>query len=132
MTAVVISHPEQWEGFLSFVATRRAFFLPYVSLLLFIPLGVRAGAAHDPVSESEWAVKLVFFNVGQGDAAVILARNGGAVIVDMGRRTAHGTEIADFLLDPERNGVRRIDSAYVFASHYDADHIRGAADWRAT
>src|SRR6185295_12021149 len=80
-----------------------------------------------PVDGNNWGLKIVIFDVGQGDGVVVLTSDGQAVLVDMGETKKHGEAIADFLLDGTKNGVGRIDTVeYLFASHYDSDHIGGA------
>jgi glyoxylase-like metal-dependent hydrolase (beta-lactamase superfamily II) len=77
--------------------------------------------------QADWGLKIVVFNFGQSDGAIILTPDGDVAIVDMGRVIAHGTEMAGFLKDEQRNGVKEItDLKYLFVSHYDQDHIGGA------
>ena len=81
-----------------------------------------------PVSGDDWGLKIVIFEVGQADAAVALTPNGDAAVIDIGRTIAQGRQIGDYLLDADQNGVESIaEVLFVIASHYDADHIGGAA-----
>jgi len=83
-------------------------------------------AQQEPIAE-DWGLKIVVFDFGQADGAVILARNGDAAIVDMGKYKRDGLAMAEYLLDEGKNGVGRIDNVpYLFTTHYDQDHIGGA------
>lgn len=80
-----------------------------------------------PVTNDNWGLKIVVFDVGQADAALLLTPNGDAALVDLGRKNDHGTMIAEYLLDESQNGVGIIDEVrYLFITHYDQDHIGGA------
>jgi len=79
------------------------------------------------VTEEDWGLKIVQFNVGQADAALLLTPNGDAALVDTGEFSKHGSDIADYLCNESRNGVSPIETVrFLFSSHYDADHIGGA------
>ena len=67
------------------------------------------------------------FDVGQGGGTVLLTPNGQAAMIDMGETKGHGEAIASYLLSQAQNGVAAIDTVeFIFAFHYDADHIGGA------
>lgn len=79
-----------------------------------------------PVPSDGWGLKIVVFDVGQGDGTLLLTPNGDAVIIDMGKTRAHGQKMVAYLTDPAKNGIKKIDAVkYLFASHYDRDHIGG-------
>lgn len=81
----------------------------------------------EPVT-GDWAVKIVQFNVGQADAAVVLTKDRHAAVIDLGETKKHGIQISRFLLEREENGVGMIDEPdYLFISHYDKDHIGGVS-----
>jgi glyoxylase-like metal-dependent hydrolase (beta-lactamase superfamily II) len=88
----------------------------------------RAGAQPlTPVTDNNWGLKIVVFDVGQGDGALLLTPNGQAAIIDMGRKKSQGEAIAAYLLSQTENGIASIDTVeFLFASHYDRDHIAGA------
>lgn len=101
------------------------------TITLYTLLSLIACLAHaqppTPVTEADWGLKIVVFNVGQADAALVLTPNGDAALIDLGKKNDHGTLIANYLLDPTQNGVARIDEVdFLFISHYDQDHIGGA------
>lgn len=74
----------------------------------------------------DWALHVVFFDTGQADAVALVASDGSAAVVDAGNSMADGERVAAFLGDANRNGVAPIDRVELaFATHYDADHIRG-------
>lgn len=81
-----------------------------------------------PVTDNDWGLKIVIFDVGQADAALFLTPDGESALVDIGRCPAHGQKIADYLIHREENKTGNIDRLnYLFASHYDSDHIGGAS-----
>lgn len=70
------------------------------------------------------SLRLVFFDVGQGDAAMISTPDGRHILIDAGPSEAGiAARIADY-------GVRTLD--LVVASHNHADHIGGMPDVFAT
>lgn len=90
-----------------------------------MPLGAAAEVATAP--DADWSLKIVQFNVGQADAAIILAPNGDAAIVDMGETAKHADMILSYLKDPDKTGLKTEPHVrYIFASHYDGGHIGGA------
>jgi competence protein ComEC len=79
-----------------------------------------------PVANDDWGLKIVLFDVGQGDGALLLTPNGDAAVIDMGKTRRHGQKMVTYLRSPTKNGVKKIDALkYLFASHYDKDHIGG-------
>jgi len=79
-----------------------------------------------PVPTDNWGLKIVIFDVGQGDGALLLTPNGQAVIIDTGETQKHGETMAKYLLDKDRNGVKKIETVqWMFVSHYHKDHIGG-------
>ncbi|WP_103020911.1 DNA internalization-related competence protein ComEC/Rec2 [Salinibacter altiplanensis] len=67
---------------------------------------------------------LVFFDVGQGDAALLKTPSGRHVLVDTGPRSPSGAA-AEFTVLPflEQQGIQRLD--LVVVSHSDQDHLGG-------
>lgn len=107
--------------------TLTATFFLIVSTIYLVPNASGGAATLTPVMDNDWGLKIVVFNVGQGDGTLLLTPNGQAVIIDMGRKKEHGERMASFLLNQNENGVASIDTVeFVFASHYDRDHIAGA------
>ena len=72
----------------------------------------------------DW-MEVMFFDVGQGDAALIKCPTGKYIIIDGGNNTeyfnAAERHIVPYL---KRSGIKKIDD--VFLSHADTDHIAGA------
>lgn len=71
------------------------------------------------------AVQITFFDVGQGDAALLQFPNGKTMLVDAGDCTEY-VDSGERIILPylRRQGVRRIDC--LLLSHSHADHIGGA------
>lgn len=69
-------------------------------------------------------LRVIFFDVGQGDAALVRFPGGRHMLIDGGRRVleydAGARVIAPYL---RREGIRRLDA--VVLSHADADHVGG-------
>lgn len=74
--------------------------------------------------DSGAALDVVFFDVGQGDAALIATPGGQHMLVDTGPRSPEGGG-AEFVILPylERWGIRRLD--VVAITHPDEDHLGG-------
>ncbi|MEF8815733.1 MAG: DNA internalization-related competence protein ComEC/Rec2 [Salinibacter sp.] len=70
------------------------------------------------------ALDVVFFDVGQGDAALLKTSSGQHVLVDTGPRSPSGAA-AEFTVLPflKRWGIRELD--LVVVSHSDEDHLGG-------
>ena len=97
-------------------------------LLLLLHLHFAYAASPSPVGPNDWALKIVNFDVGQGDGAALITRDGFVVLVDMGHSKKHGDAIAKFFLNKNKNGVGVLTNIHLlFASHYDSDHIGGAS-----
>lgn len=62
-----------------------------------------------------------FIDVGQGDS-ILISSNGYNALLDFGNATTYGSELYDTL---EGYGIKELDC--VFISHYDSDHVGGAA-----
>ena len=73
----------------------------------------------DNIAEIESGMKIIFFNVGKGDAIAIRTAN-STVLIDSGY-SASGQGIADAL---KSSGVDKIDK--MFITHFDKDHVGGA------
>ncbi|CCQ94267.1 membrane hypothetical protein [[Clostridium] ultunense Esp] len=118
---------EQREGTAS-LFVYRDLLLSFLFLLLFFFLPPFLSLFHQEV-------RITFFDVGQGDAILIQAPNGGNLLIDGGgvsfkpeeewRRRKHPFEVGADLLVPALRamGVNRLD--WVVATHGDADHIGG-------
>ena len=78
-----------------------------------------AVGAQAPVVAKD-SVRLVFFDVGQGDAAMITTPDGKNILIDAGPSGAHIVPQLDAF------GIHTID--LVIASHNHADHIGGMPD----
>lgn len=82
--------------------------------------------ATPPVGADDWGLKIVIFDVGQADAALLLTPDRDAALIDMGEFKKHGTMIAEYLLSEAKNGVASIDTLQLlFCTHYHGDHIGG-------
>ena len=71
-------------------------------------------------------LRVVFLDVGQGDAALVRMPNGAAWLVDAGGAGGSGYDIGERVVQPVLldAGVRRLDTLVV--THGDADHVGGA------
>ena len=79
-----------------------------------------------PKVEAEWGLKIVFFDVGQADAILLLTPNGEVAVIDTGHGSTAAGKIADFLANELRNGVGSLDTInLLYSTHYDRDHIGG-------
>ena len=69
-------------------------------------------------------LKVIFFDVGQGDAALVSFPNGRRMLVDGGERTLRH-DCGERILCPyfQRNGIRHLD--VVVMTHADNDHVGG-------
>ena len=82
----------------------------------------------EPVSPSpgQWGLKIVFFDVGQADAILLIVPNGDVALIDTGRTKDHGEMITQYLMNGDLNGVGVLPSVrFLYVTHYDADHIGG-------
>ena len=73
------------------------------------------------------ALQVTALNVGQGDAFVISSDLGPKIVVDCGR-SFNGSSQGEQILTPflRNRGINKIDALVI--SHYDDDHMGGAAD----
>ena len=73
------------------------------------------------------SVRLVFLDVGQGDATLVLPPNGHALLVDAGGAPSGGFDVGARVVAPSLRalGVRALDSLLI--THADPDHVGGAA-----
>lgn len=83
-------------------------------------------ATLQPVTNSDWGLKIVVLNVGQADAILLLASNGDVVLIDSGKTKSSGNQVADFLGSHTLNGVGSLKTIdLLYSTHYDQDHIGG-------
>jgi len=97
----------------------------YRKALLYIPLIVVAVLTWRPLlagERGETRGTVVFFDVGQGDSALIRAGNGRFFLIDTGVEHAARTVVVPSL---KNLGVPKLDG--VVLSHLDADHAGGVA-----
>jgi competence protein ComEC len=74
---------------------------------------------------AEPTLDVLFFDVGQGDAALVTAPDGSRLLVDTGPRSMDGTAAASYSILPylEARGIRRLETIVV--THPDEDHLGG-------
>jgi competence protein ComEC len=79
------------------------------------------------VSRTPGRLRLVAFDVGQGDALLVQLPNGRTLLVDTGGASAAGRDIGGRLVGAALRSlrVRRLD--YLVVTHADLDHLGGAA-----
>jgi competence protein ComEC len=77
-------------------------------------------------SETGGLLRVTFFDVGQGDAALVRLPGGAALLVDAGGTLGTGFDIGERILTPAlwAQGLRRLDA--FAATHGDPDHLGGA------
>jgi len=99
--------------------SRTAFRIFILSLLILLNLLVWKGAFAEG-----GRLKVIFFDVGQGDAALVSFPNGRRMLVDGGERTLHH-DCGERILCPYfvRNGIRHLD--VIVMTHADNDHVGG-------
>lgn len=71
-------------------------------------------------ARAEGDLRIIQFDVGQGDSTLIIAPSGKTMLIDGGNQ-GRGTKV--IVPGLERLGIDKLD--YVIATHYDADHIAG-------
>ena len=71
-------------------------------------------------------LKLLFFDVGQGDSALVTFPNGKNMLIDAGDQTEH-IDYGERVILPflKRNGIDRIDN--ILITHNHSDHVGGVA-----
>lgn len=94
-----------------------------VTALVFAFAAMRFGLTDSLIDDGKLSV--LFFDVGQGDAALITTPGGKRYIVDCGGIARSGTSIAERAIFPtlEAEGIRQIDGA--FLTHLHLDHFGG-------
>jgi competence protein ComEC len=78
------------------------------------------------VSATQKLLRVTFFDVGQGDSAIVQFPNGRTLSIDAGGMASSTFDIAGRVISPAfwALGVRRLD--YMSVTHGDVDHIGGA------
>lgn len=73
------------------------------------------------------SIRVVYFDVGQGDATVVILPGGHALLVDAGGMSSSGFDVGARVVAPSLRavGVRALESLVV--THADPDHAGGAA-----
>ncbi len=63
--------------------------------------------------QGKWGLKIIFFNLGQADAILLMTPNGDTCLIDSGKNATHGDRVADFLSSKTQNGVGTIQTVGV-------------------
>ena len=74
----------------------------------------------------EWGLKIIFIDVGQADAILLVTPNGNSILIDTGKSKSDGEKIASILNSrsiSDAGAINEIDRLYI--THYDQDHIGG-------
>ncbi len=110
---LVARHRKQ---FFARVAVSASIILSYIGIGL--PL-------HSSVLGSGEKLSVLFFDVGQGDAALIKTPGGHTYTIDFGGLYGTNTVVADRTIVPflESEGIRSVDAGFI--SHLHADHYAG-------
>ena len=88
--------------------------------LAFAAVGLWTGAANRLTPRLD----VLFFDVGQGDAALVTLPNGRRMLIDAGVRNAYTDQgVRTLLPHLERFGIRRLDAVVI--SHPHSDHLGG-------
>jgi beta-lactamase superfamily II metal-dependent hydrolase/DNA/RNA endonuclease YhcR with UshA esterase domain len=77
-------------------------------------------ASTAPTLKAEPTLSIYFFDIGQGNATLIISPTGKTLLVD-GGRDGVGQQV--IVPEMQRLGVKSLD--YMVATHYDSDHIGG-------
>ena len=81
-----------------------------------------------PDSAGDARLRVLFLDVGQADATLVVFPGGRSLLVDAAGSVTGGSDIGRRIVVPALRaaGVRRLD--YLLVTHADPDHIGGAAD----
>lgn len=90
---------------------------------LFLILGVLVLSVRIP----GYALRIVFLDVGQGDCACILTREGSCYLIDGGSSSLFSVGRYRILPFLKSQGVRKVDG--IFVSHMDEDHVNGIREF---
>lgn len=120
-----------YGGWTVWLAARR---LPAMRRLAIIPIAVAAMVIASPWPASRLVpllrdtrtLRVVFFDVAEGDSALVVFPGGTSLLVDAGGIPGSTFDVGDRVITPAllAAGVRRLD--YVAISHADPDHVGGA------
>jgi competence protein ComEC len=96
-----------------------------ISAFVFLLFAVRIPFASSLVRSSEH-VSLLFFDVGQGDAMLLVGPNGKSYLIDFGGITKNYSAIADRKIAPlfKAEGIAQLDGGFI--THMHIDHYGGA------
>lgn len=77
-------------------------------------------------ASGEWGLKIIVLNVGQADAVLLITPNGDVALIDSGKTSTAGKQIADYLASKTLNDVGSLKTIdLLYTTHYDSDHIGG-------
>lgn len=104
---------------------RRAMVATLLCLALMVWAPAFATTAHVPAVPAG-GMRIVFFDVGQGDATAVMLPNGRTILVDAGGGASTTFDIGARVVAPALRavGVRSLDSLAI--THADPDHVGGA------
>ncbi len=114
---------------------KKILWISLVAVALILPVNLLAKEFHglesktlSPVTDGsgKWGLKIVFFNVGQADAILLVTPAGDACLIDSGKTSENGKLIASYLGSKKDNKVGDIQTIdLLYTTHYDLDHIGG-------